>query len=435
MGRSITAAGIALIAVGLGACAPGAAMHTPTPSPAPTGTPTAASTSTATPAPTATPTATTAPTATTLPTATTAPASTPGWEGTRLPAPTGPYAVGHRRISVVDEARDEVHTADPADHRELWIDVWYPADPPPDGATPGPYIDERLAEALGLSEDANRWLGHAVEGASPAQAGGALPVLVFNAGFNAFTAGYTALLEEYASQGYVVAASSHPYVDQLALLADGEVVTYPGDEAFLAVWEGGDPFGGEIYLVWIPDTLAALQQLDALNDEMFGGRLQLDQLGFIGHSFGGGVAAETCRILAERCAGAVNLDGRNPDRLQELGMPAPYLYIAAEATGSASSDEVRAVVEHPLNEATVVEIAGATHSGFSDGALLAEARGQLDDETRAVYGEIDPARMAELVRRYTLAFFDRTVRGVDAPPLAELAESDPEVTVQTYTPD
>ncbi len=433
MGRSITAAGIALLAVGLGACAPGGAMRSPTPSPAPTGTPAAIPTSTATPAPTASPTAT--------PTATPAPASTPGWEGARLPAPTGPYAVGHRQISVVDEARDEVHTADPADRRELWIDVWYPADPPPDDATPGPYIDERLAEALGLGEDVNRWLGHAVEGASPAQAGGALPVLVFNAGFNAFTAGYTALLEEYASQGYVVAAASHPYVDQLALLADGEMVTYPGDEAFLDVWEDGDPFGGEIYLVWIPDTLAALQQLDALNEPFFGGRLQLDRLGFIGHSFGGGVAAETCRILAERCAGAVNLDGRHPDRLQELGMPAPYLYIAAEATGSAASDEVRAVVEHPLDEATVVDIAGATHSGFSDGALLAEARGGLDDETRAIYGEIDPARMVELVRRYTLAFFDRTVRGdqtvrgVDAPTLAELAESDPEVTVQTYAPD
>jgi hypothetical protein len=423
MGRSITAAGIALIAIGLGACAPGAAMRSPTPTPEPTGTSTALPTSTATPAPTATPTATTAPTA------------TPGWEGTRLPAPTGPYAVGHRGIAVVDEARDEVHTADPADHRELWVDLWYPADPPPDGAPPGPYIDERLAEALGLSEEANRWLGYAVEGASPAQAGGALPVLVFNAGFNAFTAGYTALLEEYASHGYVVAATSHPYVDQLALLADGEVVAYPGDEAFLDVWEGGDPFGGEIYLVWIPDTQTVLWQLDEMNEPFFGGRLDLDRVGFIGHSFGGGVAAETCRILIERCAGAVNLDGRHPARLQELGMPVPYLYIAAEATGSASSDEVRAVVEHPLNEATVVEIAGATHSGFSDGALLAEARGQLDDETRAVYGSIDPVRMAELVRRYTLAFFDRTVRGVDAPTLAELAESDPEVTVQTYTPD
>jgi pimeloyl-ACP methyl ester carboxylesterase len=187
--------------------------------------------------------------------------------------------------------------------------------------------------------------------------------------------------------------------------------------------------------VWIPDTLAVLQQLDEMNDPVFGGRLELDRLGFIGHSFGGGVAAETCRILAERCAGAVNLDGRHPDRLRELGMPAPYLYIAAEGSGSAAAEEVRAVVEHPLDEAALIEIAGAAHPGFTDGIWLMDAQGRLDDAAREAYGEIDPARMTELVRRYTLAFFDRTVRGADAPTLAELAESDPEVTVETFTSD
>lgn len=361
------------------------------------------------------------------------PSPTPEPEGIRLPAPSGPHAVGHRQVAIVDEVREEPHTPEAGDRREMVLHVWYPAAPAP-GAAPGPYLAPPLAEAFGLSEEANAGLAHAIPDAPLAETGDAVPVVLFNNGFNTTPAVYTGLLEDLASHGYAVAAVSHPYVDEFALLADGEVVAYPGDAGLVQEWNRGNPYEAETYLVWIPDTIYAIQELGRLNDEAFGGRLDLDRVGFMGHSFGGGVSAETCRILAERCAGAVNLDGSHPARLVEVGMPAPYLYMAAEMTRSAESREVRDVYEGAASDAYIAEFAGATHVAFGDGFYLRSAQGELDDLDRRRYGAIEPDRMAELTRRYALAFFDRYLRGADAPALAELAEADEEITVEARQP-
>ena len=357
------------------------------------------------------------------------PSPTPTPESVRLPAPTGPYAVGHRQFPLVDGAREELHTPEADDQREMVLHVWYPAEPAP-GTPPGLYLAPPLAEAFGLSDEANAALAHALPDAPPADTGDVLPVVIFNNGFNTTPAVYTALLEDLASHGYVVAAANHPYVDTFALLPDGEVVAYPGDADFVQDWNRGNPYEAETYLMWIPDTIYVIQELGRLNDDVFGGRLALDQMGFMGHSFGGGVSAETCRILAERCAGAINLDGSHPARLVEVGMPAPYLYMAAEMTGSAESPEVRDVYEGAGADAYIAEFAGATHMAFSDGFYLRSAQGDLDDLDRRRYGAIEPDRMAELTRRYALAFFDRYLRGEDAPALAALAEADEEITIE-----
>mgnify|MGYP001358197983 CR=1 FL=1 len=361
------------------------------------------------------------------------PTAVPAWDGQRLPTPGGPYGVGHRQAFVTDTARAEVHTPAPDDSRELLVHIWYPADPPP-GAQPGPYMEQSLALAYDLPPDANTWLGHAVQDAPLADTGAALPVVIFNAGFNSVLEAYAALLEELASRGYVVAATSHPYADQYALLADGSVVEYPGDQAFVDAWEGRDPYNRELYEMWVPDTLAVVQELVRLNQESFDGRLALDRLAFAGHSFGGGASAEVCRLVGAACAGAINLDGSHSTRLQEAAMEAPYLYIAASQTGSAQTAELRRVYEAALSEVYLVEIAGATHFGFSDGYYLLEAAGSLDEQRRAAFGTIEPERMIALVRAYSLAFLDCTLRGLDVPALEDLAAQDPEITLSSRHP-
>lgn len=45
----------------------------------------------------------------------------------RFPRPSGPYAIGTVTYDWVDTARPEIFTADPNDHRELMVQVWYPA--------------------------------------------------------------------------------------------------------------------------------------------------------------------------------------------------------------------------------------------------------------------------------------------------------------------
>lgn len=408
MRRLALTAAAALVAA-LAACSPAAPAASPnTPEPA-------AATSTPAPADT--------------------PASEPEWDGARLPAPTGPYAAGHRLYTLVDTAREERHTDAAGDPRELTLDVWYPADAGADAA-PGPYLDERLAGAMGLDEAANTWLGHAVEAAPLADTGGTVPVLIFSQGFMAMPTVYAALAQDLASHGYAVAAVSHPYADEVALVAEGEeVAPFPGDAAFLAALDPRDPYGAELYLNWLPDATFAIQQLNRLNDEDFGGRLDLDRLGFFGHSFGGGASAELCRILAERCAGAINFDGSHPPRLQELGMPAPYLYVAASRAGTAESPEVRRVYEGVQADAFLAEIDGATHQAFGDGYFLRAAQGSLDDDAaQARYGSVEPERMVEIVRGLSRAFFDAYLRGEAGRSVEEEAARYEEVELEMKQP-
>ncbi|SDT03971.1 hypothetical protein [Actinoplanes derwentensis] len=56
-----------------------------------------------------------------------------------FPVPTGRYGIGTVTYHWVDQARPELFTADPAAHRELMAQVWYPATPSRD-AERAPYI-------------------------------------------------------------------------------------------------------------------------------------------------------------------------------------------------------------------------------------------------------------------------------------------------------
>ena len=44
-----------------------------------------------------------------------------------LPVPSGEYIIGSTNYTVTDESRDETQTDNPNDKRELFVEVWYPA--------------------------------------------------------------------------------------------------------------------------------------------------------------------------------------------------------------------------------------------------------------------------------------------------------------------
>src|SRR5215212_1514839 len=54
----------------------------------------------------------------------------------RFPHPSGPYEIGTLTYHWVDTDRPEVFTADPDDHRELMVQIWYPAEEDPSSPRP-----------------------------------------------------------------------------------------------------------------------------------------------------------------------------------------------------------------------------------------------------------------------------------------------------------
>src|SRR6266850_1552990 len=267
-----------------------------------------------------------------------------------LPAPDGAYAVGMRRFELTDPARRGVVTRDADEPRVLPGYAWYPAKRGTHGTrpylTPTEVADQGRAMARNFKYGAeelavlDKVSAHSVEGAPPAR-GRTFPILIFNHGYESYPAQNTALLEQLASHGYIVMSIGHPHDAADFRLADGTLLTTlhpagndpdyaalrktltsgPNHEARTAALQGySQAFSrdrlGASFTAWRDDTVFAARSIEnrrvplALMTILAAGDPQ--RLGFLGMSFGGAVAASSCKLV-EQCRVIIDLDGSNYD--------------------------------------------------------------------------------------------------------------------------
>jgi len=155
-----------------------------------------------------------------------------------LPEPSGPYAVGTFEYSVTDDSRKERYS--PARKRELYVEVWYPANKSASGRFPVRTLFQELYEG-----DYTRqsllfgYLRHVpthsrVHAPVAATDHGPFPVLLFNHALElGFTSQNQLLMEHLASHGYVILSIGHPYQSSKVNLSSAGTVTtvsdYPSD--------------------------------------------------------------------------------------------------------------------------------------------------------------------------------------------------------------
>jgi predicted dienelactone hydrolase len=155
-----------------------------------------------------------------------------------LPEPSGPYAVGTFEYSVTDDSRKERYA--PVRNRELYVEVWYPADKSVAGGFPVRALFQELYEGAYTRQSfLFGYLKH-VPTHSHVQAPVAspdhrrFPVLLFNHALElGFTSQNQLLMEHLASHGYVVFSIAHPYQSAKVNLGTAGTVTtasdYPSD--------------------------------------------------------------------------------------------------------------------------------------------------------------------------------------------------------------
>jgi predicted dienelactone hydrolase len=362
----------------------------------------------------------------------------------RFPRPSGPYGIGTVTYHWVDTDRPEMFTADPNDRRELMVQVWYPAEPDPSAGraayVPDPQALAPLARLLGLPGFVLSHLRHVTTNAVPsarvAQDEPRYPVLVFSHGRGGFRQHNTRQIEELVSHGYVVAAVDHPYAAAGVVFPDGRVVAIdPGmtgsaaDEAQGAAMDATHPYFARD-IVFTLDQLAAIDRADPYG--VLTGRLDLARAGVFGVSLGGGVAAEACR-QDERLRACLIMDMHMPPDLVRAGLRQPTMWISRDAETMRQEgwpqtyiDEVqtsmRAVYERLPGDGYLVLVPGMYHSDFSDARLLSPLTSLV-----GLTGPIDGERAHDILRSYTLAFFDRHVKGDPAPLLDGPSPEYPEV--------
>src|SRR5258708_7516383 len=147
-----------------------------------------------------------------------------------LPEPTGPCPVGTTSLYLKDASRPDPWAAG-VSARELMVSLWYPATPS-DGRRARymtPAESELLLTSRGLTSVPQDVLStvrtNAVSDATPAGRQRSLPLLVLSPGFTMPRSTLTALAEDLASHGYVVAGVDHTYESDATAFPDGRVTT------------------------------------------------------------------------------------------------------------------------------------------------------------------------------------------------------------------
>ncbi len=109
------------------------------------------------------------------------------------------------------------------------------------------------------------------EGPLPDLAGAPYPLLVFSQGYDLSVSAYGALLEDWASAGFVVAAPTYPHTDpsDLAALDESDIVNHPNDLRFV---------------------ITTLLDTAHRSGNVLSGLINSNEIGLIGHSDGGDVS-------------------------------------------------------------------------------------------------------------------------------------------------
>ncbi len=349
----------------------------------------------------------------------------------RFREPSGPYGIGTLTYHWVDPTRVEFFTADPNDRREVVVQVWYPAMPSP-SAPRAPYLPnpEVLAPAARFFHVPDFFFDHlkyvtthATPFAPVADGESSYPVLVFLSGRAGYRQVNTFQVEELVSHGYIVAGVDQPYAAAGVRFPDGRVAALdprmfgpptPGHPAFFD--NGVIPFLAQD-VAYALDQLAALNQADP--NSLLTGRLDLGRPGLFGVSLGGTVGSEACR-LEPRLRACLLMDAYMPADVVRSGLQQPAMWISRDARTmqlegwnqadiDETQDTMRAVYEGLPGDGYLVLIPGIFHAQFTDSPLLSPFASLL-----GLSGPFDAQRAHCIINAYTLALFDRHVRGEPA---------------------
>lgn len=354
-----------------------------------------------------------------------------------FPAPSGPYQIGTLTYHWVDDSRHEAFSADPAARRELMVQLWYPAHANPASRRARYVADARvfgsMARLLRLPAFMFAHFRDITTNAFPAAAVSdrerTYPVLVFSHGRGGYRQHNTFQVEELVSHGYVVAAIDHPYAATGVVFPDGREVRLDPRMMDRRFEDGIIPFLAQ-------DAVFTLNQLSALNradpNGVLAGRLDLQRVGIFGVSLGGEVGAEACRQDA-RFRALLSMDTWMPPSVVESGLEQPSMWITRDAASMrrerwTATDidrtlrTMRSVFERKASDGYFLQVPGMFHQDFSDAALFSPATSLI-----GVTGPINGARARAIVNAYSVAFFDRYLKGLAEPLLEGASPSYPDV--------
>ena len=343
-----------------------------------------------------------------------------------FPTPRGPFVIGTVSRHLVDMNREETQGDRPGAHRELMVQIWYPAE------RRGPGEAYRLRRKPPFKKEHLALVRtHAAAGVPLARTPPRFPVLIFSPGWNGCRNQNTFQIEELVSHGFVVVGLDHPYSSAVTTFPDGKTVQstladhwmdFSSDEAFEASLRTYDTQRTSQLQIRTADVRFVLDELERLDQYdaagLLTGRLDTARVGIFGHSFGGAVAAEAC-LLDSRFRAGIALDSVLYGESAKEGVAQPFLFMNSDSPDPTESELTSSsgprrryltITSKNLRNKRKslakhggywISIQGAYHMNFCDSPLYSK----IKRLTGA--GPIDVARAMRIINDYTIAFFSQ----------------------------
>ncbi|KAI6080649.1 hypothetical protein F4821DRAFT_251053 [Hypoxylon rubiginosum] len=341
-----------------------------------------------------------------------------------LPEVTGPHVVGLRNLELVDHGRVDPYSPSGAP-RDLMVTLFYPTLDASSAHLPlapqfSPAVASKVDDLLSLASGTAATLTtRARLNAALASDISGFPVVIFSHGFG-FTRGlYSALLQDLASWGWIVAAVDHPYDAAIVEYPDGRTVearnwswpldppvreldleTRVADLLFVLEELGGGTqvVGAEESILELYDKQQRAEGTSESDTLLFA--LNVSRCVALGHSFGGATAVQ---ILANSSAviAAADLDGFLYGPVIDQGTEKPVLVLGFPE--HFATDDPTAAPGWPALHGWKRDftVAGTVHESYTDYSVFADIWRNEGIEAGSVPG----TGMVQIQRTYVDAFF------------------------------
>jgi len=340
----------------------------------------------------------------------------------KMPKPDGNYEIGTLSFEVTDHSRKELYGNQKDKDRRVVMQVWYPAEEVK-GYDRVPWLKDGVPVAKGVAKvmrlpefilshtslvKSNSYLGAPI---SKDQEN--YPVIVLSHGWTGFRNLHTDVSELLASNGYIVIGINHTHGAAATVFDAGETV-YVDANALPSRNKVPNflDYANQLVHTYAGDIKLAYGQIDELNlgnrYEMFKGKLDIDRIGLLGHSTGGGAAVETA-LTSNRAKAVIGLDAWVEPVKRDLidkGLDIPGLFLRSEEWEEGLNNEhLFLLFDKSSSTIEAYQLNGVNHLDLTMSYMYSPLSKHLN-----ITGSLDGWEGAIIQQSFIKSFFDKHLK-------------------------
>lgn len=245
------------------------------------------------------------------------------------------------------------------------------------------------------------------------------PLVLLSHGMGTSRVLHASQAENLASHGFIVVTIDHTYSTFATIFPDGRVTDY---KTKMKTTDERRKIGD----IWTQDVEFVINQIEKLNsgaiESQFKGKIDLNNIGAMGHSFGGATAFNAT-YLDHRIKAGINMDGSLYEVKNRDVINKPFMFIRSGSfkdwlvdfkkdknldneINKQLSDELH-IIKNVINQGgSAIYVEGTQHFNFTDLQFYSELI-----KLTGITGDINGKRGSSIVNQYVLDFFNKQLKG------------------------